>query len=95
MSRPGESREKRDDRYYQAGKRRVALSVVLSLLGDLDDGSPEKTAARLKTERMETIARLRSVCAEHGDNEWSDELHLADVIEKHLERHLDAKEVNE
>jgi hypothetical protein len=24
----------------------------------------------------------------HGDNDWPDDLHLADVIDKHLARHL-------
>lgn len=27
---------------------------------------------------------LRQVCDEFGDNDWPDNLHLADVIEKHL-----------
>lgn len=33
---------------------------------------------------------LRSVCEDHGDNDWESDLHLADVVEKHLARHLDA-----
>ena len=41
-----------------------------------------------KDERRETIAMLRQVCEEFGDNEWPDNLHLADIIEKHLWRHL-------
>jgi len=32
---------------------------------------------------------LRMVCDDHGDNDWSNELHLADVVEKHLANHLD------
>ena len=31
---------------------------------------------------------LRSECADLGDNDWSDNLHLADVVEKHLVRHV-------
>jgi hypothetical protein len=32
---------------------------------------------------------LRRVCAKFGDNDWSDDLRLADVLEKHLLRHLE------
>ena len=39
-------------------------------------------------EREIAIIVLRRLCAEHGDNDWPDELHLADVIEKHLANHL-------
>lgn len=48
-------------------------------------------------EREATVAQLRQVCDDFGDNEWPDGLHLADVIEKHLARHLwqDAKEGDE
>ena len=40
-------------------------------------------------EREQAIAALRSLCAEHGDNSWPNDLHLADIIEKHLGKHLD------
>ena len=46
---------------------------------------------RLK-EREVAVAALRELCGEYGDNDWADDLHLADVIEKHLRRHLDAKQ---
>ncbi len=40
-------------------------------------------------ERKTAIAALRAVCSDHGDNDWSDRLHLADIIEKHLHRNLE------
>jgi hypothetical protein len=40
------------------------------------------------SERMDAVAMLRQVCAEWGDNDWPDGLHLGDIIEKHLWRHL-------
>ena len=46
---------------------------------------------RLITEREAAIAQLRQVCAEYGDNAWDEHWHLADIIEKHLARHLDAR----
>lgn len=53
------------------------------------DGNGE---AALALHLTETRAKLRSACAEHGDNAWGDNLYLPDVIEKHLERHIDEKQ---
>jgi len=39
-------------------------------------------------ERREIISALRDACSEIGDNDWPDDLHIADIIEKHLARHL-------
>ena len=43
----------------------------------------------VRGERREAIMMLRQVCKYFGDNEWSDELHMADIIEKHLWNHLE------
>ena len=40
-------------------------------------------------EREEAVSLLREFCEEFGDNDWPDKLHLRDVIEKHLWRHLE------
>lgn len=50
---------------------------------------PEADEARWLSEREQAVAMLRQVCEVHGDNDWPDDLHLADVIEKHLDRHLE------
>lgn len=42
-------------------------------------------------EREAAIAMLRQVCAAHGDNDWPNDLHLGDIIEKHLWRNLEAE----
>lgn len=52
--------------------------------------SDKRTAKQYAIERTETVHALRELCKEFGDNDWSDDLHLADVIEKHLARHLRA-----
>lgn len=39
-------------------------------------------------ERVAVVRVLRKVCERFGDNDWEDELHLGDVIEKHLEPYL-------
>ena len=43
-------------------------------------------------EREAAIRVLRCVCSEFGDNDWPDDLHLSDVIEKHLYRPLSRQE---
>ena len=60
---------------------RTMLNMCLRELGSND---PDADRARWMSERAETVAMLRRVCGEHGDNDWPDDLHLADVIDKHL-----------
>jgi hypothetical protein len=45
--------------------------------------------ARWVLERERIVEALRVVCADHGDNDWMEQHSLADVVEKHLGRHLD------
>ncbi len=42
----------------------------------------------LEKERGAAVKMLRQLCADFGDNDWPDDLHLADVIDKHLGDHL-------
>lgn len=54
-----------------------------------------RTLSNLVAERQDVVRLLREICAEYGDNDWPDNLHLYDVIEKHLWRHLDPGEDGE
>ncbi len=72
---------------YLAGKRMAWMELLAAALRSLDDGK-EYTVVQMELQRQETIAAMRSICAEFGDNDWPDSLHPADVIEKHLARHL-------
>ena len=46
-----------------------------------------------QAERVEAIAVLRSLCKDFNlNNNWSDELHLADIIEKYIRKSLEAEE---
>jgi hypothetical protein len=42
-------------------------------------------------EREQAVASLRDICRQFGDNDWPDDLHLADVLDKHLGRHLEGE----
>lgn len=77
------------DQAYMDGRRMALLGVLNHVLRELGADSPEAGQARWASERTEALAVLRRICREHGDDDWPDDLHLADVLEKHLERHLD------
>lgn len=81
---------------YVRGSKRAWLTMLSECLKHLGyDGlrqlgcdDSEISRVKLVAERSETVLILRSLCKEFGDNDWSDDLHLADVIEKHLAIHL-------
>lgn len=81
------------ERSYIEGQRAAWRAQLSQALGNLiaygagDD--PVATVTRLTLELDDTRAALREVCEEHGDNDWPDDLHLADVVEKHLAPYLD------
>lgn len=77
-----------DDASYTQGTRAVWLKLLRQALNELGYTSPENGANRWVAEREEAIAMLRELCADHGDNDWDEKLHLADIINKHLGRHL-------
>ena len=67
-------------------RRNARLEALRSVVHYLREDALDVERVLLHLEQ--TRATLRRVCAEYGDNDWSDDLHLSDVIEKHLERHL-------
>lgn len=71
---------------WEAGRKSALREVLRVIWPALNDD--EKDVAGLQEERAETVMQLRELCAEFGDNDWPDELHLGDVIDKHLGRHL-------
>ncbi len=78
-----------NEQAYEQGSRTAWLAMLQTCLRHLGIDDPAAGSARWVSEREQTVSALRKVCAEHGDNEWDESLHLADVIEKHLRRHLE------
>lgn len=74
---------------YERGWQSAYRLVLQQAMNQLPHGGFDR--AGLVLERNQAVATLREVCREHGDLDWSDDLHLADVIEKHLGRHLDGQ----
>ena len=81
----------RDEIRWEAGYRAAATNMLREALKMLGYRGDEAAHAKWILERNATLDALRNVCADHGDNDWEPDLHLADVVEKHLARHLDSR----
>jgi len=75
-----------EERIWERGNRAAWSRVLGQCLSELGHKNPD--AAKLIRERELVIAALRSLCEDFGDNDWDEDLHLADVVEKHLANHL-------
>ena len=78
-----------EEQAYCDGQRSAwsgLLGECLKQLGYHDD--PDALKLRWIMEREAAIVQLRMVCRDHGDNDWKPDLHLGDIIEKHLANHL-------
>lgn len=89
----GKIEELLEERYAQ-GQHMMALSIIQTCTMYLHNSS-ELTIVQLRMERARAIETLRYVCEAFGDNDWEDNLHLSDIIEKHLGDNLFDKEHNE
>ncbi len=65
---------------YLLGQQSVWCEILRMTIKNLPEADQEK----FRLERLETIAWLRIYCEDYGDNDWPDELHLTDIINKHL-----------
>jgi hypothetical protein len=74
------------DRKWLEGRKSAYRQVLQAALGEL--GGADKDAQSWRLEREAAVSQLRDVCEQHGDNDWPDDLHLGDAIEKHLARYL-------
>lgn len=76
---------------YILGQRSAWLHVLGECLRQLGYDSSEFARLAWIKEREKAVAMLRTTCDGYGDNDWGYDLNLADVIEKHLLRHLGDK----
>ncbi len=77
---------KKEEQFYIRGSRmawRLMLGQCMKHLG-----YEKKKPAAWVLEREDAIAQLRDLCESFGNNDWPEELYLADIIEKHLAKHL-------
>ncbi len=70
---------------YIEGQRQVWARLLAECIRELGyERGTETELAKLIVEREEAIAQLRRLCEDHGDNDWDENLHIGDIIEKHL-----------
>lgn len=73
---------------YTEGYRLALRQHIMLGLAHLGYEGAEKKALQWVVEREQAIGQLRALCKEFGDNDWDEQLHLGDIIEKHLGKHL-------
>ncbi len=81
-----ETQEDRDERKWTEGNRAAWRSLLSTAMRHLEPADRDR--AQLVAELEDVRACLRSLCEDFGDNDWADDLHLGDVIRKHLEPYL-------
>lgn len=82
------------EKAWAAGRRSYAAHILREaareLACELDARRPEAAVALLLAEREAAVAKLEDLCRDFGDDNWAPNLHLADIIDKHLGRYLHA-----
>lgn len=78
-----------EERAYVQGTRSATLSMLFKCMRELGFSTDEGAAHKWAIEREETIQALMSACRDFGDDDWDPDLHLADIINKHLVCYLD------
>lgn len=82
-----------DEKSYEMGlctaRRMMLLHLLRSMDIKTDMTSLELRVTQLEIERDEAISVMREICHNHGDNDWKDNLHLADILNKHLRNQLE------
>lgn len=78
--------DEQKEQNWLLGNTAAYRAVLLYCAGNLDADDPLKKAAVLIAERRDAIAALRGLCERCGlPNDWPDDLHLTDIIGKHIE----------
>lgn len=79
-----------EEEIWIRGNRAAWTRMLQHVLGELGIGDAEAGKARWILEREAVVAALREICDEYGDNDWEPDLHLGDVLEKHLFNYLES-----
>jgi hypothetical protein len=81
------------EKQWLSGNRAAYRDILLKCAGQLGDDDPLRSAAAMIAERHDAIRALRGLCERcEIPNDWPDDLHLADIIEKYIERYWPEEE---
>lgn len=90
MSVTEQDHEDSVERAHETGSRQAWTAMLQECVGRL--GLKGETFEALALQRSELVTALRSVCRDFGDNSWAEDMNLADVVEKYLERQLNERD---
>jgi hypothetical protein len=76
-----------DEKEYSRGQRSALVSMLKHCCRELGYNDEHVSKSGWIAERESAISTLRSICEDHGDNNWDDGLHLSDILCKHLDLH--------
>ncbi|HLL74796.1 MAG TPA: hypothetical protein VK421_05985 [Pyrinomonadaceae bacterium] len=79
--------DEQNEQSWLRGNKAAYRAIMAECLRNLGHG--DRDARSWALERADVILVLRDLCERYGDNEWPDDLHLGDVLRKHLEPHLE------
>ena len=77
-----------DEQSYKRGQREAHIRIMQECVCVLGVTDPATEHISWIAERQAVVSALRDLCEDFGDNDWPDESHLGDVIEKHLAPHI-------
>lgn len=77
-----------NEQRYMDGNRMAWLHMLQECIRQLGITDPEIQKVAWASERLAAIHTLRMACDEYGDNDWEPNLHLSDIIDKHLVNYI-------
>lgn len=75
-----------EEQAYVQGSANAWRAMLQQCIMNLGGEDRDRESWRL--ERADVVSALRNLCRDFGDNDWDDDMRLADVIERHLAKDL-------
>lgn len=77
--------EEEEEKIHIEVRASALKEIIVHCQGKLRSlGVELKTDEQFSPERIDIIQTLRSLCKDHGDNDWTEDLHISDILDKHL-----------
>lgn len=78
---------------YLEGKRRVGIEILTMAMRNLEGKIPD--VARLILERQQALATLHRICQDLKiPNNWPENLHFSDILDKYIAPHVNKREIH-
>lgn len=73
-----------NEKNYETGWRAAWDHVLRAYRSNNELSLTEEKVIALTLERNQAIGKLREICEVFGDNDWPEDLHLYDILDKHI-----------